>query len=309
MANRRPRATAASPVSVSPFVLRTSLFRPYLFLAPFLLPFGAFFLYPLCRSLALSFCATSAGGRPRFVGLANYAYLLGDWTFWLALLNTAIYTALFLAVQVPLSLGLAVLLNSPRVGGRGPLRFAFFATGLVGSVFVAVVFGQLLNPRHDPVAAVAGFVLGRPVAVPWLTTLVGAHLAVIVAWLWVSVGFAIVYLLAALQAIDAHLYEAAAVDGAGPWERFRHVTLPGVRPVLTFLVGVGLVGGLQLFELPYVLLGGPGPQFAGFTVVMYLYQVGFQQGNLGYASAIGWALVLIVMVAAIPELRRRRTPA
>ena len=133
---------------------------PYLFLAPFLAVFGTFHLYPLARSLALSFCATPAPHRTTFVGLANYAYLVRDVVFWAAVGNTAVYVVAFLAVQLPLSLGLAVALDDRRVAARGVLRFAFFSTSLVGSVFVAVVFGRLLDPRVGP--------LGRWSTTPWL---------------------------------------------------------------------------------------------------------------------------------------------
>jgi ABC-type sugar transport system permease subunit len=266
---------------------------PYLFLSPFLLLFSLFFLYPLLRSLALSFCSTIGPNHVRFIGLANYAYLLHDIIFWGALANTALYVIAFLAIQIPLSLFLAVQLNNQRVIGRHVLRFAFFSTSLVGPVFVAVLFSQFLSPRQTPI--------------PWLTNPVLARVAVLIAWLWLSVGFGMIYLLAALQAVDVQLYEAANMDGAGSWSRFWHITLPGVRPVLTFLILVGLISGFQLFELPYVLLQGPGPAYAGFTVVMYLFNVGFQQGNLGYASAIGWALVIVTALVTAPQWMKRRS--
>jgi len=267
---------------------------PYLFLAPFLAVFAAFHLYPLARSLALGFCATPRPGRTVFVGLANYRYLVRDLTFWLAVANTSAYVVAFLAVQVPLSLGLALALNDRRVRARNGLRFAFFSTSLVGPVFVAVGFARLLDPRRGPVA------------IPWLSDPLLARAAVLLAWLWLSVGFGMVYLLAALQAVEPALRDAAAVDGAGAVDRFRHVTLPAIRPVLSFLVLAGCVSGFQLFELPYVLLQGPGPGLAGLTVVEYLYAVGFGQGNLGYASAVGWALVGITLVAAAPQWRAGR---
>ena len=271
---------------------------PYLFLAPFLLAFAGFHLYPLGRSLWLSCCATPSPRRTTFVGLANYRYLIGDVTFWLAVANTAAYVVAFLAVQLPVSLGLAVALDDRRVAGRSALRFAFFSTSLVGSVFVAVVFARLLDPHRGPI--------GHLSREPWLASPLLARAGVLLAWLWLSVGFGMVYLLAALQAVDPALRDAAAVDGAGAVRRFRHVTLPAVRPVLAFLVLAGCVSGFQLFELPYVLLGGVGPGLAGLTVVGYLYNVGFLQGNLGYASAVGWALVAITLLAAAPQWRLGR---
>ena len=277
---------------------------PYLFLSPFLILFSVFFAYPLLRSLWLGFCSTNGPNHVRFVGMRNYAYLLHDVLFWGALANTAIYVVAFLLVQIPLSLLLAVQLNNQRVIGRNVLRFAFFSTTLVGPVFAAVIFSQFLNPRHDLIALLCSRLSGGSVSIPWLTRPVLARLAVLLAWLWLSVGFGMMYMLAALQAVDVQLYEAAAMDGAGPWSRFWHITLPGVRPVLVFLIIVGLISGFQLFELPYVLLQGPGPGYAGFTVVMYLFSVGFQQGNLGYASAIGWALVMVTALAALPAWRK-----
>ncbi len=115
-----------------------------------------------------------------------------------------------------------------------------------------------------------------------------------------------IYFLAALQAVDANLYEAAEVDGAGAFSRFWHITLPGIRPVMVFMVLFGLIGGFQLFELPFVLLQGAGPQYAGLTIVMYLFNTGFLAGNLGYASTIGWALTVIIILAALLQLRLTR---
>jgi ABC-type sugar transport system permease subunit len=108
-----------------------------------------------------------------------------------------------------------------------------------------------------------------------------------------------VYFLAALQNVDGELVEAAMVDGAGWWYRFRHITLPAIRPVGTFVVLLSIIGSFQLFELPYILLSGPGPDNQGLTVVMYLFQVGFQQGDLGYASAIGWMLAVLLGLFAV----------
>jgi ABC-type sugar transport system permease subunit len=270
---------------------RRRSFAPLLFLSPFVSLYLLFFLWPLGRSLWFSFCTTTAGGGSHFSGLGNYRYLSGDWFFWGAVANTAVYVTAFLIVQLPLSLGLAMALNDRRVCFRDLFRFAFYSTCLVGPVFVAVVFGRLLNPTHGPGG------------IPWMTSPVWSRVAVLLAWWWLSVGFGTVYLLAALQGVDHDLYEAASLDGAGAVSRFRHVTWPGVRPAVGLLLLIGLVTGFQLFELPYVLMQGTGPGYAGVTVVTYLFAVAFQQGNLGYASAVGWALVLIVAGASAIQWR------
>lgn len=122
----------------------------------------------------------------------------------------------------------------------------------------------------------------------------------IVAGLWMYVGFNMVYFLAALQNVDRSIEEAALVDGAGPWQRFRHVTIPAIRPVAGFVILLSIIGSFQLFELPFVLLNNTaGPDNRGLTIVMYLYQTGFEIGDLGYASAIGWSLAILLMILAV----------
>ncbi len=128
--------------------------------------------------------------------------------------------------------------------------------------------------------------------------------AIIIASLWMYIGFNMIYFLAALQAVSQELIEAATVDGANAWQRFQHITLPAIRPVGSFVLLLSLIGSFQLFELPYLLLnqsGGPNNQ--GLTIVMYLYQTGFETGDLGYASAIGWSLAILLGGFAVVQRR------
>ena len=270
---------------------------PYLFIAPFLVLFAVFLVYPLCTSCLLSFHRTEGAGHHTFIGLGNYRYLLlHDRIFGLAVLNTAAFTVMFLLLQVPISLGLAVLLNSKQVRWRSFFRFTFFSSYLVGQVFVAVVFFQLFSSD-----GLINKILG--VDVPWLTKPSLILPSVLIADLWLTAGYGMIYFLAALQSVDQDLYEAAHIDGAGAWQSFIHITLPGIRPVLIFVILVGTIGGFQLFELPYVLLQGPGPGYRGLTIVMYLFIAGFNNGDLGYAAAIGWILVGILLLATLAQLR------
>jgi len=284
-----------------------SRLSPYLFVAPFVILLLVFTLYPLGRSLMLSFYRAAGTHNLRFVGLQNYAFLLRDPRFHLALFNTALYTVLFLSLQIPLSLGLAMLLNSRRVRYRNFFRFAFFSTHLVGQVFAAVMFYLLLSPRQGLVNRAIG------AALPWIGTEIYwrtspflAMPAIVLASLWMSVGYGMIYFLAALQSVEPELYEAALVDGAGRWSRFWHVTLPAIRPVLIFIIVVGTIGALQLFELPYIFFDGPGPNMAGLTIVMYLYQHGFETGNICYAAAVGWVLAGIIFLVSMAQLRLTR---
>ncbi len=263
-----------------------SRYAPYLFVSPFVVLFFAFMLYPLAWSILLSFYQTaSARGQQRFVGLQNYRFLLGDWLFWGAVVNTAAYTLGLVLIQIPLSLGLALVLNDRRVKLRSFFRFAFFSTYLVGNVFVAVLFALLLSPHAGLMNRALGLFAGRPVDINWLGDPDLAMPSVLLASLWLSVGYGMIYFLAALQAVDRELYESAEIDGAGAWSRFWNVTIPGIRPVLIFMLLVVTIGGFQLFELPFVIFeSSAGPSSRALTIVMYLWQSGWEAGNLGYRT-------------------------
>ncbi len=280
---------------------------PYLFVAPFVLLFAVFLLYPLTRSLALSVQKTIGPRDSRFVGAANFRFLLKDRLFWLAVANTTGYALAFLLLQIPAALGLAILLNSQRIKAKPVFRFAFFSTHLVGSVFVAVLFSQILSPRSGLLNHLLSAITRRPIQVNWLAEPELALPSVLLAGLWLSIGYAMIYFLAALQSVDQDLYEAARVDGAGNWSQFWHVTLPGIRPVLLFMILVGTIGAFQLFELPYVLFQqSPGPLSRALTIVMYLFITGWSVGDLGYASAIGWSLVVLIAGVAFVQWRLGR---
>jgi ABC-type sugar transport system permease subunit len=281
-------------------------YAPYLFVAPFLILFCCFMAYPLGRSVVMSFYKYSTPRSPRWYGLGHYRFFLKDFLLWIAVANTVAFAIAYVCLQIPLSLGLALLLNSARVWFRNLFQFAFFAPFLVGNVFVSVIFMLLLARRTGLIPRIIGALHPAWLDMSWLGDPVNARIAILVASLWLSVGWGMVFFLAALQGVDRELYDAAAVDGAGRWSRFRNVTLPGIRPVLIFLVVSGTIGAFQLFELPYVIFlqqGSPaGPKWAGLTVVMYLYQQGFDAGDLGAACAVGWFLVLMIMGVALGQI-------
>ena len=291
---------------------------PWLFLAPFLALFAVFWAWPLARSLILSLHRTAGPQHETFVGFGNFAFLLGDPVFWKAVWNTSRYTVLFVICELLIALALALALHHPRLRLRGALRFAFFSPHLVGGVFVGLLFSLLLAQRFGLVNvwldhlsgmlhAVLPFIPESGAELNWGGRPELARLAVLIASLWLSVGYAMLFLLAALQAIDGDLYEAAELDGARPWERFLHITLPALRPTLGFLALMGTIGAFQLFELPYVLFqSGSGPDRATLTIIMYLYQQGFETGDLGYAAAIGWAFTLMVMALSVIQMRVMR---
>lgn len=291
---------------------------PWLFLTPFLLLFVVFWVWPLLRSLVLSLHHTAGPQHQTWVGLGNYAFLLQDPLFWQAVWNTTRYTVVFVVCELVIALALALALNHPRLRWRGALRFAFFSPHLVGGVFVALLFSLLLAQRFglvnimfDQISgmlhAVLPFIPATGSEINWGGRPELARLAVVMAGLWLSIGYAMLFLLAALQHVDRDLYEAAQLDGAGRWQRFRQVTFPALMPTIGFLALMGMIGAFQLFELPYVLFqNGSGPERAALTIVMYLYQQGFQTGDLGYAAAIGWAFTVMVLLLSLFQLRMWR---
>lgn len=274
---------------------------PWFFLAPFLLFFGTFIAWPLARSLVLSLEQTYGPRTTVFIGLRNYTFLLHDPLFWTALRNTVVFTLGSLFVQLPVALGLALLLNRPTMRGRAFFRLVFFAPSLVGLVFVGVMFALIFDKRTGLINyALHALIPAWSLDFPWLDNYVMTSL--IIAALWLYAGFNMVYFLAALQNVSPEQLEAASIDGAGPWQRFRHVILPEIRPVANFIVLLSVTGSFQLFELPFILFratGGVGPDNRALTIVTYLYQTGFLSGDLGYASAIGWVLALVLIGIAL----------
>ncbi|HKJ91313.1 MAG TPA: sugar ABC transporter permease [Oceanipulchritudo sp.] len=279
---------------------------PYLFLLPFLAVFLVFLIYPLVQSVVLALEQTFGPEFKTFVFLDNFIHLFEDPLFYIALKNTAIYAIASITLQLPLSLGLALLMNRPDVRGRAFFRLIFFSPSLVGAVFVGVMFAIIFQKRTGLLNVILHELIGFNLDFPWLQVYVMPALILAALWMWT--GFNMIYFLAALQNVDKDLMDAARIDGAGPMGRFRYVILPAIRPIAGFVVLLSLIGSFQLFELPYLLLNNSaGPENKGLTIVMYLYQTGFQTGDLGYASAIGWALAVILILLAIIQRRLSRS--
>ena len=280
---------------------------PYLFLLPFFLITLTFFLYPLIYATILAFYQTNGPSRRAFVGIANFSFVLRDPDFHVALWNTTVFAFFSICLQLPLSLALAMLLNTRNGRMKGFFRLIIFSPNLVGSVFVGILFAVMFTPRYGLFNSLLQELIGWGLEQQWLGN---PHLvmpAIILASLWMYVGFNMVYFLAALQNVDQGLVEAATLDGAGPVGIFFNVTLPAIAPVATFVVVTSTIGSFQLFELPYTLLqnngGGYGPNNSGLTVVGYLYQSAFDSGDLGTAAAVGWILTFIIISASLIQIR------
>lgn len=272
---------------------------PYLFVLPALLLFAAFKIYPIGRSFVISL-HKNVGGTDRFVGADNYTRLLDDPLFWTALKNTGVILAVQVPVMLALATGLAVALNSSLLRGRAVFRLGFFLPMVTGLVAYGVIFSVLLNKDFGMVNWLMGLVGLDPV--PWLTDPLWAKVSLGIALTWHYTGYNAVILLARLQSVPAELYDAAAVDGAGARASFRHVTLPGLRPALLLTTVLSTIGTLQIFDEPYVLTGG-GPDNATLTIGVYLYQNAFKYFDFGYASAIAYALAVLIGILGVIQFR------
>lgn len=276
---------------------------PYLFLAPYFVLTSIFFLYPFLYTTVLAFYQTNGPASKVFVGLDNFLFILGDPDFWTAVRNTTVFAVFSVFLQLPLSLGLALLLNARGDKLKGFFRLVVFSPHLVGAIFVGVLFSVLFTPRYGLVNRGLQLLLNWGLEEQWLQEPGLVMPAIILTSLWMYVGFNMIYFLAALQNVNPSLVEAARIDGANPWQVFRHVTVPAIKPVATFVVIMSTIGSYQLFELPYALLQGNGPSNSGLTIVGYLYNNAFQSGDLGTGAAVGWILTLIIFVISMAQLR------
>jgi ABC-type sugar transport system permease subunit len=238
----------------------------------------------------------------KFVGLANYTALFHDSRFWNALRVTAVYTVVVSLGQV--LLGLAVASRLRRTTWYSSLlRATYFFPFIASLVVVGIIWKFLLDPQ---VGLIDAWLTAAGVSSPaWLQSTALALPTVIVVGIWKNAGFAMIVLLAGMQQVPAFLYEAATLDGAGAWQRFRYVTLPALRPALLFTTLIATITGLQLFDLVFAMTSG-GPVFHTESVVMYLYEKGFVEFQMGYASAIAWVLFVIILVISAVQLRVSR---
>lgn len=278
---------------------------PYIFIVPFLLLFAIFGIYPLIKAFTLAFYATAGPKDSAFVGGANFAFLLRDADFFKAVGNTVTYACWSIFLQLPLALGLAILMTQPWLKAREFYRWAIFSPNLMGQVFVGVLFSKIFQPQFGILNKFLEWVTNGAfnADTKWLDDPVRVMPALVITSLWLYVGYNMIYFLAALQGVDKELYEAARVDGASAWDQFVHVTIPGIKPVLIFVLVTSTMGSFQLFELPQLLLGGGGPDNAGLTVMMYMYNNGFVNGDLGFAAAVGWTLSLgILLISGLQVL-------
>lgn len=272
---------------------RNSCLSGLLWTAPWWLGFLLFLALPMGASLYISFCDYPLLQPPVYIGAANYQALAADPVFHKVLKNTLVYAGCAVPLGTVLAVLLAVLLNR-KVRGQGLFRTCVFVPTVMPVVAAGVMWLWMLNPEfglvNQPLRTLG-------VAPPnWLGSPAGAMAALVLISLW-FVGSPVVIYLAGLQEIPEELYEAATLDGASAVQRFRYVTLPGLSSVVLFNVIVAIIGTWQIFALPYVLWrGNPGPDHGSYFYTMYLFDNAFRYLKMGYASAMAWIQLLIIMM-------------
>ncbi len=264
-----------------------------------------FAAYPLAISLGLASQRTFGTRIATDIGAQNFLDALADPLLRKAAWNTGVFTFFSVLVQVPLALGVALLLHRPGVWAKGLVRLALLLPHMVGLAYAGVLGAVTFEKRTGLVNRALHDTVGTSLDFAWLEVAPITTMVIISAWLYIGLNAMI--LRAAMGDIDPMRHEAATLDGAGPLSRLRHVVIPAIRPVLALVVLLSVVGSIQAFELPFVLLQGGGVENRGLTVVTYLYQQGFEVGDLGYASAIGWllSLVMLAIIGAIALFSRR----
>lgn len=274
---------------------------PYVFIGPAALLFLTFSLIPIVIAITLSFQDTQTLGDGDWVGVENFAALGSDRLFRTALVNTVVFAVGTVPTSMALGLALAVALNRP-LPGRGLFRAMFFVPMVAAGVVVGVVMSWIFNTDYGVANnALELLGLGR---LPWLTSPSMAMLTLIIVVVWTRIGFCMVIYLGALQSVPGEIIEAASIDGAGPWARFRRITLPMLAPTTSILLILNVVFSLQAFDIIYVLTGG-GPGFSTTVLIQYVFRSAFQDAQMGYAAALGLVLVAILLLFTL--LRQRAT--
>ena len=276
--------------------------------APALTAIVLFFVFPALASLVLSFTdfdiyALADLSNLRFIGFDNYQRLLANPLFWQAMGNTLWFVVLGVPLIVALSLGAALLVHARTVKWRAVWRVALFAPFVTTLVATAVVWNYLLHTRYGLINYGLGFLGVSPV--DWLGNPRTALPAILLFVAWKSFGYNMIIFLAALQTVNKDLTDAARVDGAGPWMRFRHVTLPAIAPTV-LLVGILTVAGMfQLFAEPYVMTQG-GPAKSTVTVLFFMFEEGFKWWNLGSGAAVAFILFLCIFATTLVQMKLAR---
>jgi len=276
-----------------------------LFMSPWIIGFSVFIVYPMVSSLYFSFTHYDLLGSPQWVGFANYKYMFTeDILFWKAIKNTVWFIVVAVPLQIVFAIATATLLTKPRKGVK-VYRTLYFLPAIAPIVAGSLAFLFLFNPAYGPINTfLSGIGIGKPPT--WFYSPGSSKWALVILALW-GIGEAMIIFLAGLLDVPRHLYEAADIEGGSAWQKFRHVTLPMITPVIFFSLVIGVIQAFQYFTQAYVAsttLGGQrsslgAPQNSLLFYSIYLFQQGFSYFRMGYASAMAWVLFIITMICTL----------
>jgi arabinosaccharide transport system permease protein len=283
-------------------LLHSQKVAPYVFILPFVLTFGIFFVYPLGKTVVMSF-QSILPGQVAFVGFSNYQKLFSDKIFFQAVGNSFKYMIWTLALLVPFPLLFATFINSAAMKGRELFKSVLFLPALTSVVVAGTIFrfifGELDGSLMNQILLRFG---GEPIK--WLKIQQTGFMALLILACWRWSGVNMLYFLAGLKNIPQELYESASIDGANSAQKLLRITIPMLKPTIIYVVTISVYGGLAMFTESYMLwAGNNSPQNIGLTIVGYLYRQGIEKNQMGYASAVGLVLLALAMVINITQLR------
>ena len=275
---------------------------PYVFVLPFVLTFLIFWFYPLTSSVTMSCQERIMGQQPKWIGLSNYQKLLTDKVFLKAVGNSVVYMAGTLLLLIPFPMLFAVLIDNKFMWGQNFFKSAFFLPTLTSVVVAGTIFrlmfGEMETSLFNQVAGLFGMGPYKPLKSQVLSM---AVLLIIACWRWTGVNM--LYFLSGLKGIDTEYYEAASIDGANAWQKFRFITMPLLKPTTVYVTTISVYAGLAMFtESLMIFNGNNSPKNIGLTIVGYLYRQGIEKSKLGYASTVGIVLLIVAMVINIAQL-------
>jgi alpha-1,4-digalacturonate transport system permease protein len=290
----------ASDVSASPHRRRSRyILAPLVLIAANVVLFSLFFVWPAVIGLVYSFTNYTGVGAFQFVGLDNYHNLFGDSTFYDALTRTLLYAVLFVPLNFALSLLAANLVVNKHAKGASVARVIFFIPWLLSPIVVGVLWRWLFGENFGLVNYVIEKLGGG--AVPWQSNADLSLLVVVMAASWMWTGFTMLLFIAAIKNVPVSYYEAASLDGAGPWRQFISITLPSIAPTSFIVILLNTINAMKEYPV-FVALNNGGPGSSNNLLVQYIYETGFKRGQIGYASAASFVLMIILMAVAIIQL-------
>ncbi|MER6425181.1 sugar ABC transporter permease [Streptomyces sp. NPDC001137] len=294
MTTHSPAVSASPPRKRSKYTV-----APLVLIAANVVLFALFFVWPAVIGLVYSFTNYTGVGAFQWVGLDNYHNLFGDSTFYDALTRTVLYTVLFVPLNFAVSLAAANLVVSKHAKGSSLARVIFFIPWLLSPIVVGVLWRWMFGENFGLVNYVIEKLGGG--AVPWQSNADLSLLVVVMAASWMWTGFTMLLFIAAIKNVPVSYYEAASLDGAGPWRQFISITLPSIAPTSFIVILLNTINAMKEYPV-FVALNNGGPGSSNNLLVQYIYETGFKRGQIGYASAASFVLMIILMAVAIIQL-------